>query len=255
MNSQHAVSQLPVSWFQQSKEKSAAKPARTSAKRSKSKATPRVDEHVLKDNHLVRYFKEVACLEVLEPEEEFDRARAIESLENELWSKILKHPGIMEIVLPTVLQNLQEPIRGMGSLQKSAQAYRSQRNATLRNKFEKQAVKIAQLIRANDVERNILELVLQKLSDLVSNGKSRVYMHKVRINTSSKKFGDYYKAVTKLNRESQKARNEFVQANLRLVVTIANHFNFGLMPFHDLIQEGNLGLIKAVVRYAYRRGY
>ena len=51
------------------------------------------------------------------------------------------------------------------------------------------------------------------------------------------------------------AKNEFVKANLRLVVSIARRFNYGRMPLADLIQEGNIGLIKAVERYDYRRGY
>jgi RNA polymerase primary sigma factor len=50
-------------------------------------------------------------------------------------------------------------------------------------------------------------------------------------------------------------KNEFVKANLRLVVSIARRFNYGRMPLADLIQEGNIGLIKAVERYDYRRGY
>ena len=48
------------------------------------------------------------------------------------------------------------------------------------------------------------------------------------------------------------ARNDFVKANLRLVVSIARRFNHGRMALADLIQEGNLGLFKAVERYDYR---
>src|SRR5262249_46004357 len=51
------------------------------------------------------------------------------------------------------------------------------------------------------------------------------------------------------------ARNAFVKANLRLVVSIARRFNHGRMALADLIQEGNLGLLKAVERYDYRRGF
>jgi len=53
-----------------------------------------------------------------------------------------------------------------------------------------------------------------------------------------------------------KARqDEFVKANLRLVVSIARRFNHGRLPLPDLIQEGNIGLMKAVERYDYRRGF
>ena len=51
------------------------------------------------------------------------------------------------------------------------------------------------------------------------------------------------------------AKNEFVKANLRLVVSIARRFNHGRLPLADLIQEGNIGLMKAVERYDYRRGF
>src|SRR5438045_2596155 len=51
------------------------------------------------------------------------------------------------------------------------------------------------------------------------------------------------------------AKNECVKPNLRLVVSIARRFNHGRLPLADLIQEGNIGLIKAVERYDYRRGY
>lgn len=51
------------------------------------------------------------------------------------------------------------------------------------------------------------------------------------------------------------AKNAFVEANLRLVVSIARRYNKGALPLQDLIQEGNLGLIKAVDRFDHRRGF
>jgi RNA polymerase primary sigma factor len=54
---------------------------------------------------------------------------------------------------------------------------------------------------------------------------------------------------------SRKVKNAFVLANLRLVVSIARRYNRGLMPLVDLIQEGNIGLMKAVERFDHARGY
>ncbi|MBM4377652.1 MAG: sigma-70 family RNA polymerase sigma factor, partial [Deltaproteobacteria bacterium] len=56
-------------------------------------------------------------------------------------------------------------------------------------------------------------------------------------------------------RKQQLAKNRFVKANLRLVVSIARRYNRGKMPLIDLIQEGNIGLMKAVERFDHRRGY
>jgi RNA polymerase sigma factor (sigma-70 family) len=56
-------------------------------------------------------------------------------------------------------------------------------------------------------------------------------------------------------RELVLRRNEFVEANLRLVVKIANRYRTRLLPTQDLIQEGNLGLIRAVEKFDYRKGF
>lgn len=56
-------------------------------------------------------------------------------------------------------------------------------------------------------------------------------------------------------REYQKVRRELAEANLRLVVSIAKNYRNRGLPFADLIQEGNRGLMRAVDKYEYRRGF
>jgi RNA polymerase primary sigma factor len=53
----------------------------------------------------------------------------------------------------------------------------------------------------------------------------------------------------------RRTKNRFVKANLRLVVSIARRYNRGRLPLIDLIQEGNIGLMKAVERFDHTRGY
>jgi len=65
---------------------------------------------------------------------------------------------------------------------------------------------------------------------------------------------DYLAAVSRANSAALQARNALVLANLRLVVKAAREFDFGMLPLQDLIQEGNLGLLKATGRYDHRRG-
>ena len=64
-----------------------------------------------------------------------------------------------------------------------------------------------------------------------------------------------YTAIWKGEREADLAKSELVEANLRLVVSIAKKYTNRGLQFLDLIQEGNIGLMKAVDKFEYRRGY
>jgi RNA polymerase primary sigma factor len=68
-------------------------------------------------------------------------------------------------------------------------------------------------------------------------------------------FRNIVHMVQKGERESHSAKREMVEANLRLVISIAKKYTNRGLQFLDLIQEGNIGLMKAVEKFEYRRGY
>ncbi|MES2708588.1 MAG: RNA polymerase sigma factor RpoD [Verrucomicrobiota bacterium] len=76
-----------------------------------------------------------------------------------------------------------------------------------------------------------------------------------RVWLNSADFHTSYNEMRAHLRDAERAKQEMVEANLRLVISIAKKYTNRGMPFLDLIQEGNMGLMKAVEKFEYRRGY
>ena len=75
------------------------------------------------------------------------------------------------------------------------------------------------------------------------------------INIDISEFRNIVQKVKKGENEARSAKKEMVEANLRLVISIAKKYTNRGLQFLDLIQEGNIGLMKAVDKFEYRRGY
>lgn len=69
------------------------------------------------------------------------------------------------------------------------------------------------------------------------------------------RFKEIVSCIQKGERETTRAKKEMIEANLRLVISIAKKYTNRGLQFLDLIQEGNIGLMKAVDKFEYRRGY
>jgi len=209
------------------------------AKKSRAKGDP--------STYLSMYFRDMAELDVLRPEEEFTSAREIEDLEVMLWEAALSHPQAVDAVL--------DAVEAVPDHRATTEAKTLRRLAEGRDAkaFARASVRAARKLRSEDVDHLFIEAALGAI-DRVSLGIGVRGADAPALGKATK-ITDWLRRVQQANRAAADARNDFVKANLRLVVSIARRFNHGRMALADLIQEGNLGLMKAVERYDYRRGF
>ena len=96
---------------------------------------------------------------------------------------------------------------------------------------------------------------LQKNKNEFKNIRERLVEISKRLRISVTDFKKLVSRIQKGEKESRIAKKEMVEANLRLVISIAKKYTNRGLQFLDLIQEGNIGLMKAVDKFEYRRGY
>ena len=207
------------------------------------------------DDHLAAYFRQLAAHELLTPEDERELSQGIEDTEILTWERVLCRADVVRPLLAMIEPNLEQAIN-FPKLQKvldeMLKSKRARKDEKLTKKLRACAREAALDLRKLDLDRVHIDAVVRELyraREAASAGTETWWT-----DGDARDAGAYFDEVRQAHRDAGNLRDEFVRANLRLVVTMARRYDRGGMPLADLIQEGNLGLMHAVARFDYRRG-
>jgi len=210
------------------------------------------------DTTLGTYFREMSGLDVMSPEQELAAATRIAGLRKETWVEILSYPPFVDGIIAFAEEQLEAedvPVTQLRSLRKNARALRDRETRVNRDAYEADRTATAEALGFADADGIVADRILADLETLDAGHRTGLSMSVRPPRRDSQPFRDYVNGVRRATLFLRTAKNRFVKANLRLVVSIARRFNHGRMPLQDLIQEGNIGLMKAVDRFDHRKGF
>jgi RNA polymerase primary sigma factor len=186
---------------------------------------------------LAQYLDEMKAHSVPSAKDEQAFAARIEELEIAHWRALLSYAPALVSIRTALKPFMREP-KELAALR--ALASKPKRSAVAAQRWKDALALAAERLRLRDVTRVALAAVHDAV--VVAFAEQRAAQ-------------SYLARAGKARLAQQAAKNRFMEANLRLVVSLARRYDQRLLPLPDLIQEGNLGLMRAVERFDHKKGF
>jgi RNA polymerase primary sigma factor len=177
------------------------------------------------DDYIKIYFHEMGKIPLLSAEEEIEIGKKIEKKEEIFRNLFIDCPVVKE-------------------------EYPKLYNDLINHKLNSKAI-----FQSNSTKKKIMSII-NKLNKIVKEGEGIYNLkYKNKYNLDFYKIKRFKSAIIQVDYQLKKEKDKLIQANLRLVINIAKRYCYRGLVLLDLVQEGNVGLIKASDKFDFRRGY
>ena len=183
------------------------------------------------------------------------KEKSYNKIKNELVEKIKTlqiNPSVLEDLVQDHYQENKKVISLEGLLMRSAIENKISREEFLKYYLGNEInPKFQSFLNENPIWKNFFKKKKKEFTEI----RERLVEFSKKIELPVGEFKKLVNRIQKGEKESREAKKEMVEANLRLVISIAKKYTNRGLQFLDLIQEGNIGLMKAVDKFEYQRGY
>ena len=195
------------------------------------------------------YFQEIAAHPLLKPAQEHALARDLIRQEEDLWAHLLGRTSLLGPVLGLARRLLGPLPPETDALERRAAGARRSTSHKMWRQYRACCAGAARSLRTLDTDREALNEALALV------GRLNAGFGSLPRGVTRRGLAVFARDLHRRNAGALQIRNRFVEANLRLVLAMVRRYHNDWLPLEDLVQEGNLGLLRAVGRFDPDRGY
>jgi RNA polymerase primary sigma factor len=195
---------------------------------------------------------------IFTPEQEHAASIELRAARSDRWAALLCYPPLVPAICTLLGQRLElgpELARLLPTLERHAEEFRLRRTLASESEFAELCKRAGVLLPDLDVDSELAELLIADVERIANNDRDGLTLDVSRMPGDSRPFRVYLGSCRNAQQRVRRLTNQFAKANLRLVVSLARRLGHGRLPLPDLVQEGNIGLLKAVERFDPRRGF